>query len=247
MAQKVLIVEDSPIMGKLTTKNLETLGYETAVRKNSAEAIAYIGNNHTDMILMDIELMGSKMDGIQIARTIRSKYNIPIIFLTSHEDVKIFQDGNIASLIDVVLKPYDLRNLKMQMEISFYNNQLEKKAKELENWFGGVMEGIDDAVLALDLNLNIKYINQSAEELLGVNRSELTGKDIGDYVAFAYEQKMGFSSMTHYKEVSEIEKDKTGSKPFVVINDTKKIMAVKVKKIFNQAKEEIGYVLVISE
>lgn len=80
MAKKqILVVEDESIVAEHIRRSLQNMGYSvSSVASSGEEAIKEIEEQVPDLVLMDIVLQ-SEMDGIETARQIRSRFNIPII------------------------------------------------------------------------------------------------------------------------------------------------------------------------
>ena len=80
---EILIVEDDLLTATVIQKYLTNNGYDvTAIAANATDAFKEIDKLKPDLILMDIFLRNS-IDGIEIARVIREKFDIPVIYLTA--------------------------------------------------------------------------------------------------------------------------------------------------------------------
>jgi len=80
---RILITEDEQIVAEDLKMTLETMGYTVVGIASSGErAIELADGEKPDLILMDIMLAG-KMDGIAAAHTIRSRHDIPVIYVTA--------------------------------------------------------------------------------------------------------------------------------------------------------------------
>ncbi len=123
----ILLVDDMTAVASLTQETIEELGYEAAVRQNATTAIAFVGNHDVDLIMIDVDLADSLFSGIQTAKLIQSKKDIPIVFITAHDEIKSFRKADFNSPIYVMLKPYDTRQLKMQIEVALYNREIAEK------------------------------------------------------------------------------------------------------------------------
>src|SRR5574342_581045 len=83
---KILVVEDENIVAKDIQNTLKGLGYVvTAVVASGEEAIQKAAETQPDLVLMDIMLKGYQ-DGVEAARQILTRYNIPVIYLTAYTD-----------------------------------------------------------------------------------------------------------------------------------------------------------------
>lgn len=241
---KVLVVDDSPVMAKLTAKNVESLGYEAAVRSNSTLAFSYVGNNKADLILMDVELMGSRYDGIRTAKAIRAKFNIPVVFITGHDDAKIFEEANLDSSFDVLMKPYDLRQLKMQMEVAIYNNRIERKTKEYEIWLNEVLTLSTDGMILLNPDNTIKTYNIAASRMLSLKSEVLTGLKVTDVIRLA-KPGSNTSGMVVIDYIKGLQK--LSNRNLILLSDDGDDIPVKasLKNVVDGENNEIGRILLL--
>ena len=67
---------------------------------------------------MDITLGGS-LDGIETAEIISSKYDIPVIYLTSYSDRETLQRAKITEPYGYLIKPFDSREIEIAIEMAF--------------------------------------------------------------------------------------------------------------------------------
>ncbi len=133
---KILIAEDEYIVAMDLKKILEKIGYEvTSFVNNGADVIQKSGSEKPDLILMDIMLRGV-MSGIEAAEIIKSKYDVPIVYLTALTDKQTIDKAKITEPGGYLLKPFDERGLRSAIEIALYKSKIETqlkiKTKELE-------------------------------------------------------------------------------------------------------------------
>ncbi len=241
---KILIVDDSKIMAKLTQKMVESFGYETEVRENSTRAISYIGNHDVDVILMDIELENSMYDGIETCKVIKSRYNIPVIFLTGHENAKIFSDAKLCSMFDVLIKPYDEKMLKMHIDIAVENKKVEGRFRDNELWLNFLLEKQEKASFILDSNGEIIKANKRTEELTDYSSNVIINKNFLDVLPLIVEnEKEGFILFS-FDELIEFYND---GKKFITKIDNKKIQLNIQIESLEYRNNIIGYFLEIEK
>ena len=83
---KILIVEDDKLLSTTYTMFVEDLGYEICeVCSSGEEAIKLVEDKCPDLIIMDIYLSG-KLDGVETAKLILEKVNVPIVYITSDKE-----------------------------------------------------------------------------------------------------------------------------------------------------------------
>ena len=122
---KILIVEDEFIVANDIEVRLLDLGYVVAGKAASGPiAIDLAGSVKPDLVLMDIRLQGS-MDGITAAAEIRQRFHLPIVFLTAFAEDDTLQRAKEAEPFGYVLKPFEDRELRTNIEIALYKHKSE--------------------------------------------------------------------------------------------------------------------------
>lgn len=124
---KILVVEDEPLIamdikGILGRNEYRVVG----VAHDSEVALDMIYNRQPDLILMDINIDGSK-DGIEIAEIVKERYNIPVIYLTSYSDDDTLERAEKTLPYAYVVKPFEEGHLKSAVKIALFsfNSNLE--------------------------------------------------------------------------------------------------------------------------
>lgn len=130
---KILIVEDEAILAKSLETTLTGMGYEVVgIADTGVKAIFQFFSKNPDLILMDIRLKGD-MDGIQAAEKIRTQRAIPVVFLTGNQDPKTFERAKIEGAFGYVLKPFQERELQINIEIALAQFDASQRKAELES------------------------------------------------------------------------------------------------------------------
>jgi PAS domain S-box-containing protein len=109
--EKILVVDDSEDQREIAKNFLQKLGYRVEVRKSGEDALAYLGRNEVDLVLLDM-IMNPEMDGLDTfvrIREIRSGQKAIIVSGFSETDrVRKALDLGVGSY---VRKPYALTEL----------------------------------------------------------------------------------------------------------------------------------------
>ncbi len=113
------------------------------------EVIEKAGRLRPDLVLMDIQLDG-QCDGIVAAEAIRNQYDLPVIYLTAHSDATTLARAKLTGPFGYILKPFDERDLAVQIERALYKHQAERKLREQREWLRVTLNSIGDAVIATD-------------------------------------------------------------------------------------------------
>lgn len=113
---KIMIVEDEAIVALNMKSELSDMDYEICKLVTSGEdAVKNVEHEKPDVILMDIILNG-KISGIEAAREIRSRHNIPIIFLTGCEDETTRELAEEVDPVDYLIKPVEMYDLGLAID-----------------------------------------------------------------------------------------------------------------------------------
>ena len=127
---KVFIVEDDPIIVEGLTIALDQEGYDVSSFRNVTDAIKEIDSGaHYDVCLLDVNLPDG--DGFQICKAIRSKSDVPVVFLTACDDeihtVLAFEQG----ADDYIAKPFRIRELLARIKAILRRSGAEQNRSDV--------------------------------------------------------------------------------------------------------------------
>lgn len=95
-----------------TSSILAELGYAVTGLAPSAEAAYSAAAEHRpDLVLMDITLRGG-VDGIEAARALKDRFDVPILFVTAHADGPTMDRAKTIDPIGYLIKPFSPRQLE---------------------------------------------------------------------------------------------------------------------------------------
>jgi two-component system, cell cycle sensor histidine kinase and response regulator CckA len=176
-----LIAEDEFVVAESLRVEIESMGYEVVGMASSGkETIDLARQEKPDLVLMDIKLIGG-MDGIETAIHLRQKLDIPVLFLTALADDSILEQAKLAEPLGYLVKPYERKGLRANIEMAHYKARMERLLKESESRFRSMFENSPVSYLALDESNRCLDLNSELCELLGYDREELIGKNFIDF------------------------------------------------------------------
>lgn len=180
--ERVLIVEDEKIIAIDLQRRLERFGYSVVgMAGEGKEAVALALDLEPDIILMDIILSGA-MDGVEAARTIKAAKNIPFIFLTAYTDEKTLERAKEVQPYGYILKPFKERELYTTIDIALYKHEMASKLTRQERLFSAILQSINDGIIAVDMDLNVQFMNQVAEDITGAKEFDVKGKSLSRFL-----------------------------------------------------------------
>lgn len=133
----IMVIDDDISLLKSIENILIKQGYIVSLAKSGRQAINALNKGSTpDLILLDIAM--PEMDGYATFKEIRALLNVPIIFLTSMEDMKAELTGLELGAIDYITKPFVkhilLARIKNHLQSTINNSpsQSSKAAVEFD-------------------------------------------------------------------------------------------------------------------
>nr|WP_165777311.1 MtrAB system response regulator MtrA [Bifidobacterium primatium] len=105
----ILIVDDDQALGEMLSIVLESEGFATVVCYDGLRAVEMFPTIDPDLILLDVMLPG--LDGVEVAKEIRTTSQVPIIMLTAKSDTRDVVSGLEAGADDYVAKPFKVAEL----------------------------------------------------------------------------------------------------------------------------------------
>lgn len=186
----ILVVEDESIVAKDIQSRLRKFGYYVpAIASTGEEAINKVAENHPDLVLMDIRIKGD-MDGVEAAKEIHERFNVPIIYLTAYADANTLARAKVTQPFGYILKPFKERELQTTIEITLSRHEMERKLKENEQWLATVLKSIGDAVITTDSDGKVKFMNTVAEALTGWQQADALGSAVTEVFNIALSERI---------------------------------------------------------
>lgn len=139
---QILIVEDESIVAKNIQNRLESMGYSVpAIASNGKEAMQKAMELTPDLLLMDINLKGD-IDGIEAAKRINNKLDIPVVYLTAYADDATINRAKNTEPFGYLTKPFDVRELRATIEMALYKHTAIVELKSREQLLSHLLENV---------------------------------------------------------------------------------------------------------
>ena len=184
----ILLVEDERVVAKELQRSLASLGYSIPETAASADdAIRMASLIHPDLVLMDIRIKGDT-DGIQAAEILRTRFDVPVIFLTAYADEATLARAKITEPHGYLVKPVKDADLLSAIEVVLYRHELERRLRDRERWFSTTLRAIGDAVIATDTAGEVTFMNLAAERLTSRREEHAVGRSLAEIFSVVDEQ-----------------------------------------------------------
>src|SRR5271165_5367052 len=106
---RVLVVEDDEAIAQVLQRSLRMEGYEVRVAGDGITALAQAHSFLPDVVVLDLGL--PRLDGIEVARTLRETDDVPILVLSARDAVESRVEGLDAGADDYLAKPFERQEL----------------------------------------------------------------------------------------------------------------------------------------
>jgi two-component system nitrogen regulation response regulator NtrX len=141
MAHEILIVDDEADIRTLTAGILEDEGYETREAANSDTAIAAVKERPPSLVLLDIWLQGSKLDGLGILKEIKAAHPaVPVVMMSGHGTIETAVAAIKLGAYEFVEKPFKADRLLLVAARAIEMARLRRENEELRNRAGASIE-----------------------------------------------------------------------------------------------------------
>jgi two-component system nitrogen regulation response regulator NtrX len=138
MAHDILVVDDEADIRMLMSGILRDEGYETREAGNSREALAVIRSRQPSLVVLDIWLQGSELDGLEILKIIRRELpSLPVVMISGHGTIETAVAAIKIGAYDFIEKPFKSDRLLLVVERAVEAARLRRENEELKLRAGG--------------------------------------------------------------------------------------------------------------
>jgi len=179
MSADILIIDDEADIRELIAGILQDEGYETREAANSEECLNAIANRRPSLVILDIWLRGSELDGIGILQTIKkTAQDLPIIMISGHGNIGTAVDTIKMGAYDFIEKPFKADRLMQVVERALEAYRLKRENEELKEKAGGPShELICRSNIMLQLEQSIERVAPTNSRIMITGPSG-TGKEV---------------------------------------------------------------------
>jgi two-component system, cell cycle sensor histidine kinase and response regulator CckA len=176
----IMVVEDERIVAKNIEETLRLMGYDVlGSHATGADCLRQASERRPDLVLMDVRI-GGDVDGIQTAKLLRSRFDVPVVFLTAYADDETVKRAREAEPHGYILKPFRASDLRAGVEIAVFKHRLESELRDRERWFSTTLRAIGDTVVTVDSEEKVTFVNRAGEALTGSTLAQLIGRSLED-------------------------------------------------------------------
>lgn len=198
MASDILIVDDEADIRELIAGILEDEGHGTRLAKDSDEALAAVELRRPSLVVLDIWLQGSRLDGLEVLDRIQEAHpEVPVVIISGHGNIETAVAAIQRGAYDYIEKPFKADRLVLIAQRALEASKLRRENRELRerSMQSSVMIGASSA---------IHHLRQAIEKVAPTNSRVMISGPHGSGKELA-------ARVIHYGSVR-------AEGPFVVLN-----------------------------
>jgi len=170
MTSDILIVDDEADIRELVSGILEDEGHTTRLAANSHEALAGIEERRPSLLILDIWLQGSQLDGLEILSRVKAQHpDLPVVIISGHGNIETAVTAIKRGAYDYIEKPFKADRLVLVTARALENSKLKRENRELK----------EKSVVSFELigrSSAVNQLRQSIERVAATNsRIMITG------------------------------------------------------------------------
>ena len=178
MSKDVLIVDDEAAIREVVGAVLEDEGYRPRGAANSDEALREIERRPPGLVLLDIWLEGSALDGVQILERVKALYpEMPVIMFSGHGTIETAVAAIKKGAYDFIEKPFKSDRLLHAIQRAIEASQLRREVMELRHLAFDETELIGNAPAMIRVRQNIERVAPTGSRIM-ISGPPGSGKDV---------------------------------------------------------------------
>ncbi|HYD64738.1 sigma-54 dependent transcriptional regulator [Azospirillum sp.] len=167
MAHDILIVDDEADIRMLLAGILNDEGMKTREAANADDAFTQVSARRPNLVILDIWLQGSRLDGLQILeQLIRDDPNLPVIMISGHGTIETAVNAIKIGAYDFIEKPFKADRLLLMVERAIEAARLKRENEELRLRAGGEADLIGRSSAINQVRQSIDKVSPTGSRVL---------------------------------------------------------------------------------
>lgn len=167
MMADILIVDDESDIRELIAGILEDEGYEARLARDSDTALAQIEERRPSLVVLDIWLQGSRLDGLELLSVIKEQHpELPVVIISGHGNIEVAVSAIKQGAYEYIEKPFKADRLVLVVGRALEASRLRREIEELKGRAGAEHEIIGASAAIRQLRQTLKKIAPSNSRVM---------------------------------------------------------------------------------
>ncbi|HEX9556929.1 MAG TPA: sigma-54 dependent transcriptional regulator [Reyranella sp.] len=177
MAHDILIVDDERDICTLIAGILEDEGHTARRSHNSTEAIDAVRHRRPALVILDVWLQGSELDGLQLLEVIRREEPpVPVVMISGHGTIDTAVSAIKTGAYDFIEKPFKADRLLLVVDRAIEADRLRRENASLRRRAGGEVTFVGSSSAAANVRTQIERVAPTGSRVL-ISGPSGTGKE----------------------------------------------------------------------
>ena len=178
MALDILVVDDERDIRELVAGVLSDEGYECRLAADSTSALAAIDERRPSLVLLDVWLHGSPMDGLEVLDEIKKREpELPVIIFSGHGNIDTAVSAISRGAMDFLEKPFEAERLLLLVERATETERLRRENQRLRQGFSMADEFTGNSSAINTVRATLKRVANTGSRLL-ISGPAGSGKEV---------------------------------------------------------------------
>jgi two-component system, NtrC family, nitrogen regulation response regulator NtrX len=132
MASDILVVDDEADIREMVSGLLEDEGHRPRLARDSDEALKAIEQRRPHLVVLDIWLQGSRLDGLEVLNVIKKAHpDLPVVIISGHGNIETAVTAIRRGAYDYIEKPFKADRLLLVVMRALEASKLHREVRQL--------------------------------------------------------------------------------------------------------------------
>ncbi len=191
MALDILVVDDELDIRELVSGVLEDEGYETRTAADSDAALEAIAARRPSLVLLDVWLQGSRLDGLDLLAEIKRRDpSIPVLVISGHGNLDTAVAAIRQGAADFIEKPFQAERLLLMVERATETERLRREVASLRATAGRETDLTGSSAAINGVRATLKRVAATGSRVMIVGPAGV-GKEVAARLLHGWSQRHG--------------------------------------------------------
>ena len=163
----ILIVDDEKDIRELISEILIDEGYSTRLAGNSEECLGQVSEALPSLLILDIWLKDSNMDGIDILKKVKIDFpHVPVVIISGHGNIEIAVSAIKQGAYDFIEKPFNIEQLLVVVRRAMETSTLRRENEELKSKDKMSLELVGESLIFRNFVSNLDKVSKAKSRVL---------------------------------------------------------------------------------
>jgi len=189
MALDILIVDDERDIRELVAGVLSDEGYECRTAADSTSALAAIDGRRPSLVLLDVWLHGSPMDGLEVLDAIKAREpDLPVIIFSGHGNIDTAVAAVSRGAVDFIEKPFETERLLLLVARATETERLRRENARLREGIAAADGFTGNSAIINQVRATLKRVANTGSRVL-ITGPAGSGKEVAARLLHSWSQR----------------------------------------------------------